>query len=96
MEYRDNYIYWTLDFNLPFTNNLSERGLRGIKSKMKVSGQFQNITNAEYYAVIRSYIETCYRNKVNGHEALIRLIEGNPYTLEQILEIGKQNAEKRA
>lgn len=96
MEYRDNYIYWTLDFNLPFTNNLSERGLRGIKSKMKVSGQFQNIANAEYYAVIRSYIETCYRNKVNGHEALIRLIEGNPYTLEQILEIGKQNAEKRA
>ena len=96
MEYRDNYIYWTLDFNLPFTNNLSERGLRGIKSKMKVSGQFQNIANAEYYAVIRSYIETCYRNKVNGHEALIRLIEGNPYTLEQILEIGKQNDEKRA
>ena len=40
-EYRDNYIYWTLDLNLPFTNNLSARALRGIKSKMKVSGQFQ-------------------------------------------------------
>lgn len=94
MEYRDNYIYWTLDFNLPFTNNLSERALRGIKSKMKVSGQFQNVTNAEYYAVIRSYIETCYRNNVNGHEALVRLMNNNPYTLEEILEIGKQNAEK--
>ncbi len=94
MEYRDNYIYWTLDFNLPFTNNLSERALRGIKSKMKISGQFQNITNAEYYAAIRSYIETCYRNSVNGHEALVRLIQDNPYTLEEILQIGKQNAEK--
>lgn len=94
MEYRDNYIYWTLDFNLPFTNNLSERALRGIKSKMKVSGQFQNVTNAEYYAAIRSYIETCYRNGINGHEALIRLMNNNPYTLEQILEIGKHNAEK--
>ena len=94
MEYRDNYIYWTLDFNLPFTNNLSERALRGIKSKMKVSGQFQNVTNAEYYAAIRSYIETCYRNGINGHEALIRLMNDNPYTLEEILEIGKYNAEK--
>lgn len=94
MEYRDNYIYWTLDFNLPFTNNLSERALRGIKSKMKVSGQFQNVTNAEYYGIIRSYIETCYRNNVNGHEALVRLMNDNPYTLEEILEIGKQNAEK--
>lgn len=94
MEYRDNYIYWTLDFNLPFTNNLSERALRGIKSKMKIAGQFQNITSAEYYATIRSYIETCYRNNVNGHEALVRLMDNNPYTLKEILEIGKQNAEK--
>lgn len=94
MEYRDNYIYWTMDFNLPFTNNLSERALRGIKSKMKISGQFQNITNAEYYATIRSYIETCYRNNVNGHDALNRLIQDNPYTLDEILEIGKRNAEK--
>ena len=94
IEYRDNYIYWTLDFNLPFTNNLSERGLRGIKSKMKVSGQFQNIKNAEYYATIRSYIETCHRNGVNEHDSLNRLIQNNPYTLEEILEIGKINAEK--
>ena len=27
MEYRDNYIYWVLDFSIPFTNNLSERNL---------------------------------------------------------------------
>lgn len=94
MEYRDNYIYWTLDFDIPFTNNLSERALRGIKSKMKVSGQFQNVNNAEYYAMIRSYIETCYRNGINGHEALVRLMHDNPYTLKDILEIGNQNAEK--
>lgn len=94
MEYRDNYIYWTIDFNLPFTNNLSERALRGIKSKMKVSGQFQNINSAESYAIIRSYIETCYRNNVNGHEALVRLISGNPYTLEEVLECGRNNIKK--
>ena len=94
MEYRDNYIYWALDFNLPFTNNLSERALRGIKSKMKIAGQFQNIMNAEYYAIIRSYIETCYRNNINGHKALVKLMNNEPYTLNEILEIGKQSAEK--
>lgn len=61
---------------------------------MKVSGQFQNISNAEYYAVISSYIETCYRNNVNDHEALIRLIQDNPYTLDEILELGKERAKK--
>ena len=83
-----------IDFNLPFTNNLSERSLRGVKSKMKVAGQFQNITSAEYYATIRSYIETCYRNNVNGHEALVRLISGNPYTLEEILDNGRNDIKK--
>ena len=63
---------------------------------MKISGQFQNITNAEYYALIRSYIETCHRNGVNEHEALERLITDNPYSLEEILTVGKENAEKRA
>lgn len=96
MEFRDNYIYWIFDFDLPFTNNVSERGLRGVKSKMKISGQFQNITNAEYYALIRSYIETCHRNGVNEHDAMERLIDDNPYSLEEILTIGKENAEKRA
>ena len=92
MEYRDNYIYWTLDFDLNFSNNVSERALRGIKSKMKIAGQFQNITNAEYYANIRSYIETCNRNGVNEHEALDSLINGNPYTLDKILSIGKEKS----
>lgn len=89
IEYRDNYTYWILDFGIPFTNNLSERGLRGIKSKMKVSGQFQNIDNAKYYANIRSYIETCHRNGINEIQALKRLILDNPYTVDEILELKK-------
>lgn len=63
---------------------------------MKISGQFQNITNAEYYALIRSYIETCHRNGVNELEALERLIDDNPYSLEEILTIGKENSKKSA
>jgi len=89
VEYRDNYTFWVLDFGIAFTNNLSERGLRGVKSKMKVSGQFQNIENAEYYANIRSYIETCHRNGINEMDALQRLMENKPYTVDEILSYEK-------
>ena len=51
---------------------------------MKVSGQFANIQNAEYFARIKSYIETCKCNNINPHTALVRLIEDNPYTLEEL------------
>ena len=84
MEYRDNYIYWILDFDIPFTNNMSERNLRGIKSKMKVSGQFQNIDRAEDYANIRSYIETCRLYGKNEYDCLSRLVEGTPYTFAEL------------
>lgn len=87
MEYRDNYIYWILDFNIPFTNNLSERNLRGIKSKMKVSGQFQNVQRAEDYANIRTYIENCRIYGVNEYHALTRLVNDNPYTFSELLQL---------
>lgn len=54
-----------------------------------------NITNVEYYAIIRSYIETCYCTKANGHKALVSLMDNNPYLLAKILEIGKQCLKKR-
>ena len=85
MQFRDNYIYWILDFSIPFTNNLSERNLRGIKSKMKVSGQFQNIDRAVDYANIRSYIETCRLYGKNEVDSLTRLVEGNPYSFSELL-----------
>ena len=79
---------------MPFTNNVSERGLRGVKTKMKVSGQFQNLTNAQYYAKIRSYIETCHKNGINEFDALVKLVDDAPYSLNDILKIGRDDKEK--
>ena len=83
-KYRGNYTNWLYDFSLPTTNNLSERSLRFIKSKEKISGQFQNIEHARYFAVIRTYIETCARNGVNEFQALLRLAKGSPYSLKEL------------
>ena len=85
-KYGNNYFAWLTDFTLPATNNLSERALRGVKSHMKISGQFDSVKTARYYAMIRSYIETCRRNGINEIAALGRLAEGNPYTVEEIIK----------
>lgn len=90
LDYKNEYLLWLYNFDVPFTNNLSERALRGVKSKQKASGQFWNVDSASWYAVIKSYIETCYRNGVNVYNALIMLSVGKPYTLEQILNLGQQ------
>ena len=86
LDYKNEYLLWVYDFDVPFTNNLSERGLRGAKSKMKASGQFWNVESASWYARIRTYIETCRRNGVNVYNALLMLSLGKPYTLKEILE----------
>lgn len=71
------------DFGLPSDDNLSERALRTSKSKVKVSGQFQNINYARYYAEIKTYIETCYRNGINLTSALIDLMNDKPLKLSK-------------
>lgn len=83
-EYFDNYFRWVEDFRLPTTDNLSERGLRSIKSHLKISGQFESEKTASYYAVVKTYVETCRKNCVNEMEALDRLCAGNPFTVQEL------------
>lgn len=83
--YKQNYFAWLRDFSLPTTNNLSERSLRFVKTKDKVSGQFQSIDYASFFADIRTYLETCSRNGINQFAALVRLTSGHPYTLDEVL-----------
>lgn len=84
-KYKENYLAWIHDFSLPTTNNLSERSLRFVKTKDKVSGQFQNIEHATYFANIRTYLETCARNGVNEFTALLRLTSNKPFSVTELL-----------
>lgn len=86
LEYKTNYFMWLYNFELPTNDNLSERALRGVKTKMKVSGQFQNINYASFYADIKTYIETCYRNNINPTDALILLMEDKPLKVSDIIK----------
>lgn len=75
---------WTLNEEILFSNNISERSLRSSRTKMKISGQFENITNARYYANIKSYLETGKRNGYNVSELIKRALEGKYITISEI------------
>ena len=83
--YTPNYFAWVTCFDFPITDNLSELGLRGVKSKQKIAGQFQTIDAMEDYAAVLSYIGTCRKCNADVMTGLTRLMEGNPFRLEEIL-----------
>lgn len=86
-KYRDNHLLFIKDFSVDFTNNTSERGLRQAKRKLAVSFMFKNINRLKDYAILLSYLETCYRHNISRYEACNRLVKGNPFTIEELCDI---------
>lgn len=58
IKYKDYIFNFLYDSNIPPDNNASERAIRNVKVKQKVSGLFKSIKGAENYAVFRSCIDT--------------------------------------
>lgn len=83
-KYMDAYFAWMGNFNIPVTNNCSERALRTEKTHMKVSGQFASTETAEYHAMVMTYLETCKKNGINSFDAITAMFEGKPYTVESL------------
>ena len=55
---------------VPADNNASERAIRNVKVKQKISGQFKKIETAQNFAKIRSVIDTTIKNGMNIIAAL--------------------------
>ena len=52
------------DFNIPFDNNLSERDLRIIKTKAKISGGFRSEEGTQIYCDAISIIKTSKKEEL--------------------------------
>lgn len=75
---KDEVCRFVQDFTVPFDNNLAERDLRNIKTKIKVSGCFRTTEGAENYLKIMSYIGTAKKNGINAVKALKAAFDGTP------------------
>lgn len=64
---------------VPFDNNLTERDLRMMKVKMKISGGIWNFLTGRAIALIRCYISTIQKNGISVIEGVILAFENTPW-----------------
>ena len=67
---RDCILYFLVQSNVAPDNNGSERAIRNIKVKQKISGQFKTLQSANIFAILRSVIDTAIKNGKNVLNAL--------------------------
>ena len=74
---RDKIFTFLLHPGIPPDNNGSERAIRNIKVKLKVSGQFKTFQGAQDYAALRSIIDTSRKRGLNEFDSLMGVIRGD-------------------
>jgi hypothetical protein len=63
---------------VPPDNNGSERAIRNVKVKTKVSTQFRTEKGAQRFAILRSVIDTTIKNSQSVFQALTLLVNFVP------------------
>ncbi len=77
-EHKSSVLGFMYDFAVPFDNNQSERDLRMMNLKQKISGCFRSVDGAKRFCRIRGYLSTMRKQGRNIMDALVDLFSGNP------------------
>lgn len=80
-KYKENHLMFLYDFNMPFDNNLSERDLRHIKTKQKVSGHFNSMKGITIYLNLKSIIGTLKKQGRNFYKEIFNIYENVPVVI---------------
>jgi transposase len=78
-DHPDGILAFMRDFSVPFDNNLSERDLRMMKLRQKISGTFRSFDALVDFCRIRGYVSTARKNGINALDALRRVFLNNPF-----------------
>jgi transposase len=78
----DDYLRYTRDLCIPFTNDAAEHAIRMSKLQIKISGCMRSMAGAQEFCAIRSYLATAARHGITGLDALTRAFQGNPWIPE--------------
>jgi transposase len=79
LDRQDDYLRFTQDWRVPPDNNGSERDIRMIKLRQKISGCLRTLTGARQFCAIRSYLSTAAKHGTCFFDALVMLTEGQPW-----------------
>ena len=79
LDRQDDYLRFTNDWRIPADNNGSERDIRMIKLRQKVSGCLRTLTGAKQFCAIRSYLSTAAKHGKHFFEVLVKPAEGRPW-----------------
>lgn len=80
-KYKDNHLMFILNFAMPFDNNLSERELRHVKIKQKISGTFKNLESLQDYLNIKSIIITSIKKGIDYFNLIKDIFSNKPVTI---------------
>ncbi|MFN3174416.1 MAG: IS66 family transposase [Phaeodactylibacter xiamenensis] len=77
--YEEEVLRFTREHEVPFTNNLAERDIRPLKTKLKVSGCFRTLQGARHYARIKSFCSTAKKHGLSAYEELLNAWRGESF-----------------
>ena len=77
-KYKENHLLFLYDFQIHYSNNMSEKDLRICKNRQKMAGGFRTATGRQMYCEIMSFIETVKRRGLNIFQCIIDLMNGTP------------------
>ena len=83
LKYKENYLNYIKDFELPFDDNLSERDLRATKLKKKVSGCHRSFEGLKDYSNIRTIISTCIKQGKSYFEFFKKILNNKPISISK-------------
>lgn len=78
-DHPEGILAFMRDFAVPFDNNQSERDLRMMKLRQKISGTFRSFDALADFCRIRGYVSTARKNGLNALDALRRAFLGEPF-----------------
>jgi transposase len=78
-EHPDGILAFMYDFTVPFDNSLSERDLRMMKLREKISGTSRSPDALVGFCRIRSHVSTARKNGLKALQALQRAFAGSPF-----------------
>jgi transposase len=76
---REEFLRFTTDFTVAFSNNIAEQAVRMLKVKTKTSGGFRTLHGAATFLAIRGYISTVRKNGQRAAHALRDALLGTPW-----------------